>query len=145
MESNARPSEAWPSEAMQGYLACENELDRFDYLTELAFAAPGLPKEACTEENRIHGCDSRLWYALACEAGTIRLTVESDALLVKGLGVLLAEVTAALPLFRLAQDRIGLAVFLYQQGWVAEARRQGLAELEEKIQAFSVECQKTQS
>ena len=38
--------------------------DRFEYLIDLGFELPTMPKEDHTEHNRVHGCQSLLWMTI---------------------------------------------------------------------------------
>ena len=130
---------------LAGYLALDNELDRFDYVTELAFQAPGIPKACLKEENRVKACDSRLWYGLSIADGSVALTVESDSLFVKGLAVILSGLVAKLPVNVLAREPLGLGALLCRGGFIPPARERGLDELERQVCAFAQQCQNTQS
>lgn len=123
------------------YLSLDNELDRFDCAADLALLTPGLEEEECTEENRIPGCDSGLYYRLALENGRIRLITQSGSLLVKGLGAMFAAVLAAYPAREFAPEAAGLADLLYARGLIEPERRKGLFELEEAVTAFAKKCQ----
>jgi len=59
------------SDMLSRFLALDNELDRFDFVSELALFTPGLG--SCTEDNRIRGCDSRLWLHLSLDGGAVHL------------------------------------------------------------------------
>jgi len=132
-------------ESIAAYMAMTCDLDRFDYATELALQTQGLAKEECGEENRVLGCDSRLWFRLDALQGAIRLRVESDSLLVKGLAQMLADACAVFPAGILARRPLGLSKLLYARGWIPLARRRGLDELEERICQFARQHRETQS
>ena len=58
---------------------------RYSYLVELAALLPDIPEELRREENLYRGCQSRVWLAVSAEHGTVRLNVDSDTLLIRGL------------------------------------------------------------
>lgn len=65
-------------------------LDKYNYLIELADR--GVPFEAAdkTPENLIEGCQSRVWITVRKnEDGTVAIAADSDAIIVKGITVLL--------------------------------------------------------
>ncbi len=53
---------------------------------------PAPPADQLTDANRVHGCQSRVWVTGALEDGALRLRMECDAPMVKGLVALLCEV-----------------------------------------------------
>lgn len=117
---------------VRDFLALDNDLDRFDYLADLALFAPGLEAAECTEEARIPGCDSGLYYRLTHEREQICLIVQSGSLFVKGLGAMLAAVMDDCPFC----DPCGLADLLFDRGLIPPERRRGLAELEARVSAL---------
>ncbi len=68
-------------------------LDRYDYLIELSGDLPAIAPEHRTEQYVIKGCQSRVWVdAQLNEAGRIRFTADSDAIITKGIIALLIRV-----------------------------------------------------
>lgn len=126
---------------VRDFLALDNDLDRFDYLADLALTTPTLDEAHCTEENRIPGCDSGLYAALSLEHGRLLLLTQSGSLYVKGLGAMLAAVLAAYPAEAFAEEAASLADLLYIRGLIPPERRKGLAQLEERVTAFLKICQ----
>ena len=59
--------------------------DRLQYLIDKARDVEPLPDEVKTEDNRIHGCASKLWIiGGAMEDGTMQYRVDGDAWITKG-------------------------------------------------------------
>ena len=121
---------------VRDFIGQDNELDQFDYLADLALMTPGLPEKDCTEENRIRGCDSGLYFRLERNENGLKLLTQSDSLFVKGLGAMLGEVIACFEERAIAQNEIGLADLLFEKKLIAVERRRGLKELEEKIRSL---------
>jgi cysteine desulfuration protein SufE len=68
-------------------------MDRYQLLIDLGNAQTALPEEFKTESNLIDGCQSRVWIQADYTAdGRVVFQGESDALIVKGLVVLLIRV-----------------------------------------------------
>jgi cysteine desulfuration protein SufE len=70
----------------------EDWVSRYEYIVELAGRLPPLPDSLKTEENRVHGCQSRVWFHADEQGGLIHFRADSDATIVKGLIVLLLRV-----------------------------------------------------
>ena len=77
-------------EKQEGYLqelgSLEDEFDQYTWLMQLACQRPELCQVAHQEERRFLGCQSNLWVELGCQEGRLSLSVDSDTLIVKGLG-----------------------------------------------------------
>ena len=69
--------------------------DRYKYIIDLGKELPPLPEEMHTEERIVRGCQSQVWLEIDYDADDdcLYLAVDSDALIVRGLG---AMVLAAL-------------------------------------------------
>jgi len=68
--------------------------DRYRYLIDLGKSLPPMPEQDKVDANIVHGCTSQVWLTAKSnpENATVDLTMDSDALIVRGL---LALVLAA--------------------------------------------------
>ena len=117
----------------------EDWRDKVELLIELGRELPPLPEALKTEASKVRGCQSQVWLVAEPEAGgRLHLRADSDAVLVKGLILLLlrlydrrtpAEILANPPD---VLERIGLKKFLTPGRanglYAMVARIQGLAE-----------------
>lgn len=69
--------------------------DRYKYIIDLGKELPAMPEALHTEDRIVRGCQSQVWLEIEYDKGENRLylAVDSDALIVRGLG---AMVLAAL-------------------------------------------------
>ena len=67
-------------------------VDRYEYIIELGKALEGLPEECQTEQFRVKGCQSQVWFRAHNENGRIVYEADSDAVIVRGLVALLLRV-----------------------------------------------------
>jgi cysteine desulfuration protein SufE len=67
-------------------------VDRYEYIIELGKALEGLPKECQTEQFRVKGCQSQVWFQAHNKDGRIIYEADSDAIIVRGLVALLLRV-----------------------------------------------------
>ncbi|PHZ85528.1 SufE family protein [Paremcibacter congregatus] len=63
--------------------------DRYKYIIDLGRNLPPFDEAAMTEENRVHGCTSRVWLVHDLEDGRVQFRGESDAHIVRGLVALM--------------------------------------------------------
>ena len=60
--------------------------DRYRFIIDIGGKLPPLPDEARTEENRVQGCQSRVWLIHECDSdGKFHFIGDSDSAIVKGL------------------------------------------------------------
>jgi len=81
-------------EIIEEFEAFDDWMDRYqliiDYANELK--KHPLPEADKTEQNKIDGCQSTVWFTCRYEDGVLKLNGDSDALLVKGIVALLLYV-----------------------------------------------------
>ena len=78
-------------------------VDRYEYLIELGKALKGLPQDFHTEQFRVKGCQSQVWFRPQTVDGKIIYEADSDAMIVRGLIALLLRVYSE----RSADDILG--------------------------------------
>ena len=70
----------------------EDWMDRYQLLIDMGNEQPPLDEKYKTETNLIEGCQSRVWLQADYVDGKVLLQAESDALIVKGIVMLLIKV-----------------------------------------------------
>ncbi|QQR97464.1 MAG: SufE family protein [Sphingobacteriales bacterium] len=66
--------------------------DKYEYLIDFGKSLPLIDEQYKTEENRIHGCQSRVWLHSEIQDGKIFFYADSDAIITKGIIGLLIKV-----------------------------------------------------
>jgi len=113
--------------------------DRYVFLIDLGRKIPPLDETERTEENRVHGCQSRVWLvARARPGGVIDFVADSDSSIVKGLIAVLQQVYSGHP----AEDVLGFdveALFarLGLDQHLTLGRRNGLHEMVRRIRRLA--------
>lgn len=112
-------------------------VDRYEYIVELGKQLPGLPEDCRTDQYKVKGCQSQVWFRAHEKSGRIYFDADSDAMIVRGLIALLlrvysgrrpAEILATPPDFF---DAIELGSHL------SGNRANGLAAMVNHIQAYA--------
>jgi len=67
-------------------------VDRYEYIVELGKQLPGLPEDCRTDQYKVKGCQSQVWFRAHEESGRIFFDADSDAMIVRGLIALLLRV-----------------------------------------------------
>jgi cysteine desulfuration protein SufE len=75
-------------------------VDRYEYIVELGRKLEGLPEDCRTEQYRVRGCQSQVWFRASEKDGRIIFEADSDAVIVQGLIALLLRVYS----YRSAKD-----------------------------------------
>ena len=126
---------------LEEFDSLEDWEERCDYLIDLGFDLPGLPSDAKTEENRVHGCQSNVWLVAKVKQNgqpTIALQADSDSMLVKGLVFVLLTIYSG----RTSQDILTIDVKNYFERlgfdrYLSSARRNGLFGMVNRIRSIA--------
>ena len=107
---------------------------RYDYLIELGRSLPPFPEAERTDANLVRGCQSRVWLVCRLENGRLRLAIDSDALIVRGLAaIVLATYDGKTPQEALALDTLALFERLGLLAHLSPTRGNGLRAMIERI------------
>lgn len=70
--------------------------EKIEYVLDLGRKLPPFPEEHRIDANKVHGCQSQVWFVAATDdaSGELRLKADSDAFIVKGLIALLLRLYA---------------------------------------------------
>jgi cysteine desulfuration protein SufE len=114
---------------------------RYEYIVELGGTLPNLPESLKTEQNRVKGCQSRVWFVPAVENGRIRFAADSDAVLVRGLIVLLLRIYSD----RTPEEILATSPKFFEEielgSHLTGSRANGLHAMVKRIQAIAQEAQ----
>ncbi len=67
-------------------------IDRYEYIIELGRDLKGLDEAFHTDQFRVKGCQSQVWFRAREQAGRVTFEADSDAVIVRGLIALLLRV-----------------------------------------------------
>ena len=79
-------------EIIDEFALFDDWMGRYEYLIDLGKELPEFPEDWRTEENKIRGCQSQVWFHTALEDGRMRFQGISDAAIVSGLIAVLMKV-----------------------------------------------------
>ena len=117
--------------------------DKYRFLIDLGRKLPALPDSEKTEENRIHGCQSRVWVIAekqaSAEGDVITFVADSDSDIVKGLIAILRRVYYGQTADKILQfDIEGLLHRLELDQHLSMNRRNGLHEMIQRIKRLAL-------
>ena len=67
----------------------ENWEERYDYLIELGQSMPPMDPALKTDDNKVKGCQSSVWFAIRCIENKLFFEADSDSLVIKGIVAIL--------------------------------------------------------
>jgi cysteine desulfuration protein SufE len=118
----------------------EDWMDRYQYLIDLGRRLPEFPDELRTEDNRIRGCQSQVWFVAENDGGRLHFQAISDAAIVSGLIALLLRLYSD----RLPQDILDtppdFVAALQLESHLSATRSNGLASMLAAIRRFAAEA-----
>ena len=118
----------------------DNWMDRYQYLIDLGRRLPPFPEELRTEENRIRGCQSQVWFVAEKKDGRLYFQAISDAAIVSGLIALLLRLYSG----RQPQDILDtppdFVEALQLQSHLSPTRSNGLNSMLQAIRRFAAEA-----
>jgi cysteine desulfuration protein SufE len=79
-------------EIAEDFSMYEDWNDKYEYLIEFGKALPKMDEQLKTDENRIYGCQSRVWLNAYKKDDRLYFDADSDAIITKGIVGLLVKV-----------------------------------------------------
>lgn len=80
------------NEIIEDFSMLEDWNDKYEYLIDFGKSLPLIDEQYKTEENRIHGCQSRVWLHAEMKENQLFFYADSDAIITKGIISLLVKV-----------------------------------------------------
>lgn len=138
---NARPLPSL-AELLDEFQGLDDWEDRYDYLIDLGRRLPPLPESLQNETNLVKGCQSTVWLVTRLrqtdEGPRLELAADSDALIVKGLIVVLMALFNNQPLREIpGLDESAVFARLGLNQHLSPQRRNGLFAMVKRIRQLS--------
>ena len=111
--------------------------DRYRFIIDLGRSLPDFKEKHKTEENRVHGCTSKVWLIYNKEGDKVIFKGDSDAHIVRGLvAIILMIFSNKTPQEILATDAKSILKELGLSQHLSPMRTNGLFSMVERIQAI---------
>ena len=127
-------------ELIADFALFDDWMDRYQYLIDLGRRLPEFPDELRTEENRIRGCQSQVWFVAEEKDGRLEFRATSDAAIVSGLIALLLRLYSG----RYPQDILDTPPEFVQalqlESHLSPTRSNGLSSMLTAIRRFAAEA-----
>jgi cysteine desulfuration protein SufE len=130
-----------PAEKQQQLVAklslIEDLQERLAYVVDRAKKLPALPEEMRVDANRVQGCVSRVWLTGEASGGFLRLNVDADSTLVKGLAWLVCDTCDGAHLEEVVAFTPSILDDLRLAGQLSPTRRNGLEQVQRRIREIA--------
>ena len=80
------------AEVIEEFRFFDDWMDRYQYLIDLGRRLPEFPEQHRTDDNKIRGCQSQVWFVATEKDGRLHFDAISDAAIVSGLIALLLRI-----------------------------------------------------
>jgi cysteine desulfuration protein SufE len=134
-----------PEEIIADFHSFSDWEDRFCYLLDLADDLPEMDEAGKIDENRLFGCQSRVWLKselLPTDPPVLHFTGDSDAQLVRGLVAIVINVcNGRTPQEILDFDMAGFFKALELERQLTRTRATGLASMVKRIKETASACE----
>ena len=141
-------SDAQPS---QEILDAQNELvetfglfgdwtERYQYIIDMGRRLPEFPEEFRTEENRIRGCQSQVWFVADKQDGRLVFQAISDAAIVSGLIAILLRLYSGRDPQDILDTPPDFVAALQLESHLSPTRSNGLSSMLQAIRNFAAEA-----
>lgn len=118
----------------------EDWMDRYQYLIDMGRKLPDFPESDRTDENKIRGCQSQVWFVASNDDGRLNFRAISDAAIVSGLIALLLRIYSG----RKPQDILDtppdFVAALELEQHLSPTRSNGLSSMLKAIRSFATEA-----
>ena len=115
-------------------------MDRYQYLIDLGRRLPEFPDELRTDEHRIRGCQSQVWFVPEKRDGRLYFRAISDAAIVSGLIALLLRLYSGREPRDILDTPPDFVEALELQSHLSPTRSNGLSSMLNAIRGFAAEA-----
>ena len=115
-------------------------MDRYQYLIDLGRRLPEFPDELRTDEHRIRGCQSQVWFVPEKRDGRLYFQAISDAAIVSGLIALLLRLYSGREPQDILDTPPDFVEALELQSHLSPTRSNGLSSMLKAIHGFAAEA-----
>jgi len=128
-------------EIIEDFSMYEDWNDKYEYLIEFGKSLPLIDEQYKTEENRIHGCQSKVWLHSELKDGKLYFYADSDAIITKGVIGLLVNVLSGHSPKEIAECDLYFIRKIGLQEHLSPTRANGLVSMIKKMKTYGIAYQ----
>ena len=115
-------------------------MDRYQYIIDLGRRLPEFPAAAMTDENKIRGCQSQVWFLADMRGDRLHFQAISDAAIVSGLIAVLLRIYSDRKPRDILDTPADFVAALGLEQHLSPTRSNGLASMLQAIRRFAEEA-----
>ena len=127
-------------ELVEEFAFFDDWMDRYQYIIDLGRRLPPFPDDAKTDDNRIRGCQSQVWFVPEQRDGRLYFRAISDAAIVSGLIALLLRLYSGREPRDILDTPPDFVEALELQSHLSPTRSTGLSSMLAAIRRFASEA-----
>jgi cysteine desulfuration protein SufE len=126
------------NEIIEDFSMLEDWNDKYEYLIDFGKSLPLIDEQYKTEENRIHGCQSRVWLHAEMKENQLFFYADSDAIITKGIVGLLVKVLSGHTPKEIAETELYFIEKIGLKEHLSPTRANGLVSMIKKMKILAV-------
>jgi cysteine desulfuration protein SufE len=127
-------------ELVEEFAFFDDWMDRYQYIIDLGRRLPAFPDAARTDENRIRGCQSQVWFLAEMRGDRLHFEAISDAAIVSGLIAVLLRIYSDRKPADILDTPADFVSALGLEQHLSPTRSNGLASMLTAIRRFAEEA-----
>ena len=127
-------------ELIDDFSMFDDWMDRYQYIIDMGRRLPDFPDEFRTEENRIRGCQSQVWFVADEQDGRLEFQAISDAAIVSGLIAILLRLYSGRKPQDILDTSPDFVAALQLESHLSPTRSNGLSSMLQAIRNFAAEA-----
>ena len=128
------------AELIEEFAFFDDWMDRYQYIIDLGRRLPAFPEDAMTDENKIRGCQSQVWFVADMQGDRLRFQAVSDAAIVSGLIAVLLRIYSDRKPQDILDTSADFVSALGLEQHLSPTRSNGLASMLQAIRRFAGEA-----
>lgn len=125
-------------QVIEDFALFDDWADKYEYIIELGKTLPPMDERYKTEENRIHGCQSRVWLHASKDNGLLKFEADSDAFITKGIVGLLVKVLSGHSPKEILESDLYFLKEIGLQEHLSPTRANGLLSMVKQMKAYAL-------
>jgi len=115
-------------------------MDRYQYIIDLGRRLPAFPEDAMSDDNKIRGCQSQVWFTAEMQGDRLHFQAISDAAIVSGLIAILLRIYSDRKPQEILDTPADFIAALGLEQHLSPTRSNGLASMLQAIHRFAEEA-----
>ena len=132
--------QAAQDELIEEFAFFNDWMDRYQYIIDLGRRLPAFPEADRTDDNKIRGCQSQVWFVSEMQEDRLHFRAISDAAIVSGLIAILLRIYSDRKPREIVDTPADFVTALGLEQHLSPTRSNGLASMLKAIRGFAEEA-----